>query len=61
MTLVESKIADAAAMATDTTVEHKVLGTAAALRLVRAYSRIREHKLQQAIMRLVESIAADDD
>ena len=35
----------------------KLLDTAAALRLLRAYSRIREPKLQQAIMRLVESIA----
>jgi transcriptional regulator with XRE-family HTH domain len=39
----------------------KLLATPAALRLVRAYSRIRETKLQQAIMRLVESIAADKD
>src|SRR6202140_5760730 len=30
----------------------KLLDTAAALRLLRAYSRIREPKLQQAIMRL---------
>jgi transcriptional regulator with XRE-family HTH domain len=36
----------------------KLLGTAVALRLVRAYSRIREPKLQQAIMRLVERIAS---
>ena len=39
----------------------KLLDTAAALRLLRAYSRISEPKLQQAIMRLVESIAADND
>jgi transcriptional regulator with XRE-family HTH domain len=39
----------------------KLLDTAAALRLLRAYSRIGEPKLQQAIMRLVESIAADSD
>jgi transcriptional regulator with XRE-family HTH domain len=39
----------------------KLLDTAAALRLLRAYSRISEPKLQQAIMRLVESIAADSD
>jgi transcriptional regulator with XRE-family HTH domain len=37
----------------------KLLDTAAALRLMRAYSRIREPRLQQAIMRLVGSIAAD--
>ena len=36
----------------------KLLDTAAALRLVRAYSRIHEPKLQQAITRLVESIAS---
>jgi transcriptional regulator with XRE-family HTH domain len=35
----------------------KLLDKAAALRLLRAYSRIRQPKLQQAIMRLVESIA----
>jgi transcriptional regulator with XRE-family HTH domain len=35
----------------------KLLDTAAALRLVRAYSRINDPKLQQAITRLVESIA----
>jgi transcriptional regulator with XRE-family HTH domain len=34
----------------------KLLDTAAALRLVRAYSRIREPRVQQAIARLVESI-----
>jgi hypothetical protein len=34
-----------------------LLDTAAALRLVRAYSRINDPKLQQAITRLVESIA----
>jgi transcriptional regulator with XRE-family HTH domain len=39
----------------------KLLDTAAALRLVRAYSRIREPKVQLAIMRLAESIAADND
>jgi transcriptional regulator with XRE-family HTH domain len=38
----------------------KLLDTAAALRLVRAYSRIREPRLQQAITRLVERIAADN-
>jgi transcriptional regulator with XRE-family HTH domain len=37
----------------------KLLDTAAALRLMRAYSRIREPRLQLAIMRLVGSIAAD--
>jgi transcriptional regulator with XRE-family HTH domain len=36
----------------------KLLGTAAALRLVRAYARINDPKLQQAITRLVESIAS---
>jgi transcriptional regulator with XRE-family HTH domain len=35
----------------------RLLDTPAALRLVRAYSRIREPKLQHAITRLVESIA----
>jgi transcriptional regulator with XRE-family HTH domain len=35
----------------------RLLDKAAALRLLRAYSRIRQPKLQQAIMRLVESIA----
>jgi transcriptional regulator with XRE-family HTH domain len=35
----------------------KLLDTAAALRLVRAYSRIGDSKVQQGIMRLVESIA----
>jgi transcriptional regulator with XRE-family HTH domain len=35
----------------------RLLDTAAALRLVRAYSRINNPKLQQAITRLVESIA----
>jgi transcriptional regulator with XRE-family HTH domain len=35
----------------------RLLDTAAALRLVRAYSRINDPKLQQAITRLVESIA----
>jgi transcriptional regulator with XRE-family HTH domain len=39
----------------------RLLDTAAALRLVRAYSRIREPRVQQSIMRLVESIAADSD
>src|ERR1700688_732317 len=38
---------------------YKLLDTAAALRLMRAYSRIREPRLQLAIMRLVGSIAAD--
>jgi transcriptional regulator with XRE-family HTH domain len=36
----------------------RLLDTAAALRLVRAYSRIREPKLQQAITRLVDRIAS---
>jgi len=36
----------------------KLLGTAAALRLVRAYARINDPRLQQAITRLVESIAS---
>jgi transcriptional regulator with XRE-family HTH domain len=36
----------------------KLLGTAAALRLVRAYARIDDPRLQQAITRLVESIAS---
>jgi len=35
----------------------ELLDTAAALRLVRAYSRIDDPKLQQLITRLVESIA----
>ena len=35
----------------------RLLDKAAALRLLRAYSRIRQPKVQQAIMRLVESIA----
>jgi transcriptional regulator with XRE-family HTH domain len=39
----------------------KLLDTAAAVRLVRAYSRIREPRLQRAITRLVERIAADND
>jgi transcriptional regulator with XRE-family HTH domain len=38
---------------------YKLLDTAAALRLMRAYSRIREPRLQLAITRLVGSIAAD--
>ena len=37
----------------------RLLDKAAALRLLRAYSRIRQPKVQQAIMRLVESIAPD--
>jgi transcriptional regulator with XRE-family HTH domain len=36
----------------------RLLDTAAALRLVRAYSRIREPKLRQAITRLTERIAS---
>jgi transcriptional regulator with XRE-family HTH domain len=39
----------------------RLLDTAAALRLLRAYSRIHEPKLQQAITRLVERIAAHSD
>jgi transcriptional regulator with XRE-family HTH domain len=39
----------------------KLLDKAAALRLLRAYSRIREPRLQQAITQLVERIAADSD
>jgi transcriptional regulator with XRE-family HTH domain len=38
-----------------------LLDTAVALRLVRAYSRIREFRQQRAITRLVERIAADND
>jgi transcriptional regulator with XRE-family HTH domain len=36
----------------------KLLDTAAALRLVRAYSRIREPRVQRAIARLVENIVS---
>jgi transcriptional regulator with XRE-family HTH domain len=37
----------------------ELLDTAAALRLVRSYSRIRDAKLQQAVLHFVEKVAAE--